>query len=416
MQSNGERSDLLDETRLFLEELCCDLCRFEHVSAGLTGLDVNILREFHMGRPGAFADLRVEPKGQPPYFLEVKYRYPSAQIVRHLARKYGSDCLVPLVGMRLIVVVDRSGRDDWEAVTQEIRSVVHPDLTLEFWNEETVSKLVQDRFNVTIEMQTEMSFLKVRDVINQAKAAYAFGDQLATDPLHPLQASLLWQFGSWYLRERRQSETLDARAVLPPGLFSRVVVLLADLCSFSSYVRDTPDERISRQALTSFYSRARYQIINNGGMLYQFVGDEVVALYGLPGARASYVQDALDTARALVDIGNSVSHHWQRHIDRFQTSGGVHIGMAIGDLQVVSLQPFGRTHMGVVGDVINMAARLMSAAGPSEIVVSNTLFCELNETRQAEFKEIEPVDAKNLGRIKAWQTAPAKVAGQPTAG
>ncbi len=406
MQSNGEKADLLDEARLFLEELCCDLCRFEHVAAGLAGLDVNILREFYLGRPGAFADLRVEPRGQQPYFVEVKYAYESAQIVRHLARKYGHDAPIPLAGLRLIVVIDRSGRDDWDALTHEIRVAVHPELQLEFWSEETVSRLVQARFNATIEAPTESNFVKVREVINRAKAALAFGEQSETAPQHPLQASLLWHFGSWYLRDRRQAAALDPRSVLPPGLYPRVVVLLADLCSFSSYVRDTPDERISRQALTAFYSRARYQIINNGGMLYQFVGDEVVALYGLRGARASYVQDALDTAQALVDIGNSVSHHWQRHIDRLQTAGGVHIGMAIGELQVVSLQPFGRTHMGVVGDVINMAARLMSTAGPSEIVVSNTLFCELSESLHAEFSEVEPVDAKNIGRIKAWKTIP----------
>jgi hypothetical protein len=47
-------------------------------------------------------------------------------------------------------------------------------------------------------------------------------------------------------------------------------VLLADLCSFSSYIRDTGDAEVVRESLTAFYSKARYQIINNGGMLYQF--------------------------------------------------------------------------------------------------------------------------------------------------
>src|SRR5579872_249068 len=122
MQATDNDADLLDEARLFLEELCCDLCRFEHVAAGLAGLDVNILREYYLGRPGAFADLRVEPKGQPPYFLEIKYRYPSAQIVRHLARKYDRDALKPLAGLRLIVLIDREGRDDWEALKHEIRA------------------------------------------------------------------------------------------------------------------------------------------------------------------------------------------------------------------------------------------------------------------------------------------------------
>src|SRR5262245_27836200 len=81
----------LGEFRLLLEELCCDLCRFEHVTRdGLVPEAVRIDREYWLGSPGAFADIRVAPSGQPPYFVEVKYGYTNERLVRHLARKYGS--------------------------------------------------------------------------------------------------------------------------------------------------------------------------------------------------------------------------------------------------------------------------------------------------------------------------------------
>ena len=153
--------------------------------------------------------------------------------------------------------------------------------------------------------------------------------------------------------------------MLPPGLYRGVVILVADLCSFSSFVRDTPDKRIVRESLTSFYSKSRDQILSNGGMLYQFVGDQVISLFGIPERTGEAVREALETARALVSIGNSVSHHWQRQIDRVQAAGGVHIGLAIGDLQIVAMRPFGRTHVGAVGDSINVAARLMGSASPA---------------------------------------------------
>ena len=200
--------------------------------------------------------------------------------------------------------------------------------------------------------------------------------------------------------------------------YSRVVILLADLCSFSSYVRDTPDPSLVRESLTSFYSKSRYQIINHGGMMYQFVGDEVIGLFGLPEQRPGYIQSAMEAARALVDIGNSVSNRWQRSLDRVQNSVGLHIGMAMGDLQVVSMQPFGRIHMGAIGDAINLAARLTASAGSNEIVISNSLREELCESMGAGFSEMQPIEARNVGRIKCWKNclrAPSETAPASTA-
>jgi adenylate cyclase len=141
-------------------------------------------------------------------------------------------------------------------------------------------------------------------------------------------------------------------------------------------------------------------------MLYQFVGDEVIGLFGIPDEGPGSARDALEAARSLIGIGKSVSEHWQRRIDRVQTSGGVHIGVAMGDLQIVSLRPFGRTHIGAVGDCINVAARLMATAGPGEMVVSNSFLQSLDEDACANFREMAPVEAKNVGRIKAWKWSP----------
>ena len=94
---------------------------------------------------------------------------------------------------------------------------------------------------------------------------------------------------------------------------------------------------------------------------------------------------------------------WQRQIDEIQPAAGVHVSMALGDLQVLSLRPLSRTHMGVVGDSINLAARLNRVAGCDEIVVSNMLYQRLPDAVRAEFQELPPVEAKNVGRVRAWR-------------
>jgi class 3 adenylate cyclase len=80
------------------------------------------------------------------------------------------------------------------------------------------------------------------------------------------------------------------------------------------------------------------------------------------------------------------------------------VGVSSGELQIVSLRPFSRTHMGALGDCINVAARLMSTAGPGEIVATNNFHRQLDDAERAKFTEIEPVELKNVGRLRGWKT------------
>ena len=73
-------------------------------------------------------------------------------------------------------------------------------------------------------------------------------------------------------------------------------------CSYSTYVRDTRDDAVARGSLTAFASRTRHRIINDGGMLYQFLGDSVVGLFGVPEASPGCLERAVECARALIDI------------------------------------------------------------------------------------------------------------------
>jgi len=50
-------------------------------------------------------------------------------------------------------------------------------------------------------------------------------------------------------------------------------------------------------------------------------------------------------------------------------------------------------HIGAIGDCINVASRLLTLAGPSEVVMSNAFHQSLSEPAQARCSEIEPVEA-----------------------
>jgi len=393
------------QIRLLLEELCSDLCRFIHLEDhGLAPEDVSIDREVYLGMPDAFADIRVRPKGRPPYCVEVKVGYPDDVLVHHLARKYREGGNATAGIDRLVLVVDLEGRTQWARTLQAIRESLRPGMEVEVWDEAGLRERLHQCFKVSVDSISASDLLDARLAIDRAKGFHAFGGSSLRDYEHdPLKAELMWHFGFWRLRQLREQRKLAPRQIMPPGLYRGVAVLIADMCAFSSYMRDTADESITREVLTAFYSKARDQIINNGGMLYQFVGDEVIGLFGIPEGGEDAATEALDTARALASIGASVAASWQRQIDRAQSSGGLHIGMALGDVQIVSLRPYSRTHIGALGDCINVAARIMGTAGPGEIVATNSFVRRLDDAARACFSEMPPVEAKNVGRISGWK-------------
>lgn len=401
----------LTELRLFVEEICYNLCRFEHVvQDGLAPADVRIHQEVYLGSPGAFADIRVSVRDAAPYFVEVKYGYPRETIIRHIRRKYGVATDVTRGASKVVLVVDARTHQAWPEMQSELQATLWRGLRLEIWNEARLIALIRERFGVQIDTVGGETVNVLRAAIDAAMERYAFGTD-HTDDL--LQASLVWHLGIWRLRELRETHQLAPRTILPPRLYEGVAVLFADLCAYSSYVRDTADDAVVRNVLTSFYSKARNQVLDTGGMIYQFQGDGVLALYGVPEGRAGYVRDALECAQALVDIGNATSNEWQRQIDHVQSAAGVHIGIALGDLQIVSLRPFVPAPLGAIADSINLAARLTSIAAPSQIVVSNAFFQRLPEESQAGFAAMEPVEARNIGRVKAWRLRPVETPPHP---
>ncbi len=201
---------------------------------------------------------------------------------------------------------------------------------------------------------------ELRNAIDDIKWRWAFGERHVESPL---KTSLLWHFGYSRLLAAAQGAQVRARtdsAAAPVsqcrGSAGRPFVVLQ---LRARHARRRGHAQRLDHVLLEFALRGH----QHGRHDVQFVGDEVLALFGVPDVQDGYVQRALECARSLLQIGSSVSNRWQREIDRIQPSGGVHIGMAMGDIQSVLYRPFCRSHVGIVGDAVNLAARLLGAGG-----------------------------------------------------
>lgn len=384
------------ELRLFLEEVMAGLCRYRHVVGdGTDPASVSIVREVRLPNGNGFADVRVTAPPRRPYFVEVKYGHAPDEIVRRLGHKFGHGGHDQAAA--LLVVVDDLDDAETERLRGQLADAVS-DLEIEVWNEARLGSEIRSQLGVELASLKTADLQAIRDAILSAEWRSVF-DGAPVD----LTQTLLWHFGPWTLK-RLRGAGFEPSSILKPGNYRGVSILMADLCGFSSYMRDSRDDEVVRRVLTAFYSHARHAVHEADGMLYQFVGDEVVALFGFPNPDPDASHKAIDCARRLLDIGYSISDHWQRRLDHVQASRGVHIGVARGDLNLVPLRAFSRYYIGFIGSALNMTARLMTSAGPGEVVVSNGLYQAL-DGRGPRFDEIAPLEAKNIGTIKAWKLA-----------
>jgi hypothetical protein len=110
------------ELRLFLEEICSNVCRFRHAGADrILPEAIAVDQEVFLGVPGAYADIRVAAPGLRPYFVEVKYGYSPERILESLHRKYGPRAPLAAGHDRIVLVVDRAAHSNWATIEAAVR-------------------------------------------------------------------------------------------------------------------------------------------------------------------------------------------------------------------------------------------------------------------------------------------------------
>jgi class 3 adenylate cyclase/tetratricopeptide (TPR) repeat protein len=148
-----------------------------------------------------------------------------------------------------------------------------------------------------------------------------------------------------------------------------VTVLFCDVTG-STALGESLDPEALRAVMARYFDVARIAIERHGGTLEKFIGDAVMAVFGVPTVRED---DALRAVRAAQELRDAVE------ID-------VRIGVNTGEVVTGSGDSL------VTGDAVNVAARLEQAAGSGEVLLGAETYALVRDAVDVEL--LPPIEAK----------------------
>ncbi|MBK8080615.1 MAG: AAA family ATPase [Saprospiraceae bacterium] len=140
-----------------------------------------------------------------------------------------------------------------------------------------------------------------------------------------------------------------------------VTIMFADFSNFTA-MSERMDAEDVRDIMNGCFSKLVPIVEQYGGMIDKFIGDEIMALFGAPIAHENDAEYAL---RAALDMMIALEEFNNQH----QTNLGLHFGINTGVVISGGVGSTERQQYSVMGDAVNLAARLEGASVTGEILV-----------------------------------------------
>jgi class 3 adenylate cyclase/tetratricopeptide (TPR) repeat protein len=173
------------------------------------------------------------------------------------------------------------------------------------------------------------------------------------------------------------------------GVRKTVTVLFSDVAG-STALGERLDPEATRRVLGRYFDEARTVIERHGGAVEKFMGDAVMAVFGIP---IVHEDDALRAVRAADELRAALEELNAKSPGmRLETRTGVNTGEVVA----------GDGEAPVIGDAVNVAARLEQSAAPGEILIGATTHDLVRDAIDCE--ALEPLELKGKAeRVPAWR-------------
>jgi adenylate cyclase len=157
------------------------------------------------------------------------------------------------------------------------------------------------------------------------------------------------------------------------GVNQRVTILFADIRGFTEISERLPPEKIV-EILNEYFTRVTDVIFDHGGTLDKYLGDGVLAIFGAPFSKGN---DALNAVRAAAAIQRLLLELNRDAAARRRPELRVGIGVSTGVVTAGNIGSPRRIDYTVVGDAVNVAARLSGHATAGQILIAEATAADL---------------------------------------
>lgn len=166
-----------------------------------------------------------------------------------------------------------------------------------------------------------------------------------------------------------------------------VAVFFSDIRGFTAFSEKRQPEEVVE--MLNFYLDLQTKILlKHGGDVDKYVGDEVMAVF-------TGKTMGINSLKAAVEIQRAMDADLKKRKAARDAQIAIGIGINIGDVIMGSMGASNRMDFTVIGDAVNLGARLCSAAGKGEIIVTKSVYdCAPSKARNYKFYKAEPIMVK----------------------
>jgi class 3 adenylate cyclase len=195
-----------------------------------------------------------------------------------------------------------------------------------------------------------------------------------------------------YVSPQVADAILTGEAPVPFASVRRnLTILYSDIRGFTQMAeRMEPEELVD--GLNEYFSAMTELVFSNGGTLDKYLGDGVLAFFGDPIPFEDHAERAVATAFEMLANVEELRATWMRSEEELS----IGVGISTGYVTVGNIGSSTRTDYTVVGNHVNVAARLATAAEPGQILISERTMATVQD--RVDWVPVEDLVMKGVKR------------------
>lgn len=177
---------------------------------------------------------------------------------------------------------------------------------------------------------------------------------------------------------------------------TQVTVLFADLRGYTALAEKLSPALIF-PLLDEFFVVLAAATNAHGGQIFHVAGDGMMAGFGLGGPAEEGARGALAAGHEILSDFSALADRWRQD---HSIETGIGIGLHTGEVALGLLGPPGKRHATLVGDTVNVAARLCGRARAGEVLFSCTVAAVLDAKTTRGDANVQPIAFLHLPQFE----------------